>query len=43
VSKARTRLGWGHKTTFATPGGRDMVEADMKKILEERERRNHND
>src|SRR5438552_7999442 len=42
ASKARAKLGWRHKTTFASLVT-DMVEADMKKIREERERRNRND
>jgi GDPmannose 4,6-dehydratase len=42
ASKARAKLGWRPKTTFATLVT-DMVEADMKKIREERERRNRND
>jgi GDPmannose 4,6-dehydratase len=42
ASKARAKLGWRHKTTFATLVT-DMVEADMKKVREERERRNRND
>jgi GDPmannose 4,6-dehydratase len=42
ASKARAKLGWRHKTTFATLVT-DMVEADMKKIREERERRNRNE
>jgi len=42
AGKARAKLGWRHKTTFATLVT-DMVEADMKQIREERERRNRND
>jgi GDPmannose 4,6-dehydratase len=42
ASKARAKLGWRHKTTFATLVT-DMVEADLKKIREERERHNRHD
>jgi len=38
-SKARTKLGWRHKTSFDTLVA-DMVEADRITIREERERRN---
>jgi GDPmannose 4,6-dehydratase len=41
ASKARAKLGWRHKTSFATLVT-DMVEADLKKIREERERHNRN-
>ena len=39
ASKARAKLGWRHKATFATLVAY-MVEADLKKIREERERHN---
>jgi GDPmannose 4,6-dehydratase len=39
ASKARSRLGWRHKTSFDKLVT-DMVEADMVKVVEERERRN---
>jgi GDPmannose 4,6-dehydratase len=42
ASKARAKLGWRHRTTFATLVT-DMVEADKKKVRKERERRNRND
>jgi GDPmannose 4,6-dehydratase len=38
-SKARSRLGWRHRTSFDTLV-KDMVETDMVAILEEHERRN---
>jgi len=38
-SKARTELGWTHKTSFDALVA-DMVEADLVAILEEQERRN---
>jgi GDPmannose 4,6-dehydratase len=41
-SKARTELGWTHKTSFDALVA-DMVEADLVAILEEQERRNRND
>ncbi len=39
ASKARSRLGWTHKTSFDALV-KEMVEADMVAILEEQERRN---
>jgi GDPmannose 4,6-dehydratase len=41
-SKARTELGWTHKTSFDALVT-DMVEADMVTIVDEQERRNRND
>jgi GDPmannose 4,6-dehydratase len=38
ASKARAKLGWRHKTSFEKLVT-DMVEADMVKVVEERERR----
>ena len=39
ASKARAKLGWRHRTSFDKLVT-DMMEADMVKIREERERRN---
>jgi GDPmannose 4,6-dehydratase len=41
-SKARAKLGWRHTTTFDQLV-REMVDADMVKLREERERRNRSD
>jgi len=41
-SKAHTKLGWRHRTSFDTLVN-DMMEADMVAILEEQERRNRDD
>ena len=41
ASKARSKLGWQHKTSFETLV-EDMVESDMVAILREQERRNRN-
>ncbi len=41
-SKARTELGWSHKTSFDALVA-DMVAADLVAILEEQERRNRHD
>jgi len=38
-SKARAKLGWRHKTSFAALVS-NMVKADMAAVLAERERRN---
>ena len=40
-SKARSRLGWNHKTSFDQLV-KDMVDADMVAILKEQERANRN-
>jgi GDPmannose 4,6-dehydratase len=41
-SKARSKLGWSHKTSFDALV-KEMVEADMVAILEEQARRNRHD
>jgi GDPmannose 4,6-dehydratase len=41
ASKARSKLGWRHETTFDSLV-RDMVESDLTAVLREQERRNRN-